>query len=114
MRSEELITLLEGLDVESAPSETLGPLLAILAATQGRIAARLVTEAAIPRAPTNGHDRLLKVGDASQRLGISTDWLYRHADELPFAVREGGALRFSEAGIAEWIERKRGRRRSYR
>ena len=55
-----------------------------------------------------GHasDRLLDVVEASAKLGQSTQWLYRHAGALPFTVRNGRALRFSERGIDEYIRPK--------
>ena len=43
---------------------------------------------------------------AAQKLGRSPDWLYRHGSELPFVVRDGRLLRFSEQGIEEYIKRR--------
>src|SRR5262245_41924772 len=43
-------------------------------------------------------DRLLTTEDAAQRLGVSTDWLYRRAPRLPFTVRLERVLRFSARG----------------
>lgn len=52
-------------------------------------------------------DTLLNVAEASERLGMSTDWLYRHAKELPFTKRIGPRqLRFSEAGIEKYIKNR--------
>jgi predicted DNA-binding transcriptional regulator AlpA len=48
-------------------------------------------------------DRLLKVEDAAARLGQSNDWLYRHAATLPFTVRQGRGLRFSERRLEAYI-----------
>jgi len=56
-------------------------------------------------------DRLLKIADAAAKLSVSTDYLYRHADKLPFSVRDGRRLRFSERGIEAWIARRRGFRK---
>jgi predicted DNA-binding transcriptional regulator AlpA len=37
-------------------------------------------------------------------LCVSTDWLYRHARQLPFARKFGAKmLRFSYTGIQKWI-----------
>ena len=45
-------------------------------------------------------DRLLEVSEAAKRLGVSKDYLYRHAKQWPFAVRVGpGQLRFSEHAL---------------
>jgi predicted DNA-binding transcriptional regulator AlpA len=52
-------------------------------------------------------DNLLNVAEASERLGMSPDWLYRHAKELPFTKRIGPRqLRFSEAGIEKYIKNR--------
>ena len=52
-------------------------------------------------------DTLLNVEEASERMGMSTDWLYRHAKELPFTKRIGPRqLRFSEAGIEKYIKNR--------
>jgi hypothetical protein len=53
-------------------------------------------------------DRLLDVGAAAQRLRTTKDWLYRHARELPFTVRNGRQLRFSGRGIARYIREREG------
>mgnify|MGYP003575184389 CR=1 FL=1 len=53
-------------------------------------------------------DALLTVTDAAQILSVTTDWLYRHADDLPFTVRPGpGQVRFSKRGIQEYLRRQR-------
>lgn len=54
-----------------------------------------------------GRDQLLTVEGAAQKLGQSPHWLYKHARVLPFTVRNGRALRFSEAGIDMWIRHQR-------
>src|SRR5262245_12995525 len=41
-----------------------------------------------------GRDQLLTVQAAAKRLGQSSSWLYRNARNLPFAIRNGRALRF--------------------
>ena len=52
-------------------------------------------------------DTLLNVEEASERLGVSKDWLYRHAKELPFTKRIGHRqLRFSDMGIEKYIRHR--------
>ena len=54
--------------------------------------------------PEPTEDRLLVTADAASRLGVSKDWLYRHADRVPFTVRlSEGQLRFSAKGIDRYI-----------
>jgi predicted DNA-binding transcriptional regulator AlpA len=54
-------------------------------------------------------DRRLSVEDAAAKLGTSKDWLYRHADTLPFTVRIGRRLGFSEVGIDCYLRQRAGR-----
>lgn len=55
-------------------------------------------------------DQLLGVEEAARRLGVSTDWLYRNAAKLPFAVRLGPRqLRFSSRGIERYIHQRQAR-----
>jgi predicted DNA-binding transcriptional regulator AlpA len=59
--------------------------------------------------PPDG-DRLLNVDEAAQKLGLSIDFLYRHADRLPFTVRPSlRQLRFSKVGIEQYIRQRRDR-----
>ena len=85
--------------IASAPLETLGPIALHLAALQVAVATRL----AAPRGRDDGPDRLLRVQDAAALLEMSVDWLYRHADRLPFTVRTGRSLRFSERGLRRYL-----------
>jgi hypothetical protein len=51
-------------------------------------------------------DRLLSVAEASSRLSMSTDYLYKHGRELPFFVAPPNgarAIRFSARGIARYL-----------
>lgn len=59
-------------------------------------------------APEQQRDRLLNIDQAAEKLGRKKDWLYRHHKELPFTVRHGKLLRFSELGIEEYIRKRRG------
>ena len=54
-------------------------------------------------------DSLIDVPAAAARLGVSRDWLYHHAHQLPFTVRQGRLLRFSTRGIARYIQTRQGR-----
>jgi predicted DNA-binding transcriptional regulator AlpA len=53
-------------------------------------------------------DRLLNVSQATEKLCVKRDWLYRHHSDLPFRVRHGKLLRFSELGIEDYIRKRRG------
>lgn len=80
-------------------------LLAALAAAEverARLFAQLIT---LPPTPD---DRLLAVSEAADVLSVTTDWLYRHADEFSFTVRPGpGQVRFSNIGLQEYLRRQR-------
>ena len=93
------------------PTEAVPPLLGEIECLRAKLWARMMT------LPTRGpgyalttEDRLLTARQAAQRLGMSTDYLYRHADELPFTVRVSpGQLRFSSQGIQRYIHQRLGR-----
>jgi len=57
-----------------------------------------------------GGDRLLTVKEVAQRLGHSVDWVYRHADGLPFTVKVSRRVYFSERGYERFIQQQQGRR----
>lgn len=62
-----------------------------------------------PTAPDNGApDRLLTAKETAQLLGVSTKYLYTHADEYPFTRRLGKkTLRFSAKGIERFLAKTR-------
>ena len=65
----------------------------------------------LERKRTHPEDHLIKAKEAADKLGRSVDWLYRHADELSFTRRDGRrSLRFSSAGIEDYIRRSHGSR----
>jgi predicted DNA-binding transcriptional regulator AlpA len=81
-----------------------------LPAVLAAVAARMAAVQQEPRhEPTVDGDVNLPIAEAARRLSISRDWLYRHADKLPFTVRLGRRVTFSAAGLEEW-RRKRMRR----
>jgi excisionase family DNA binding protein len=96
--------LLDALDafLRSAPADALPDLIAQLEGFKARLYARL--SAAAPTAASR--DRLLTVKEAAEKMRCSADWLYRHSPTLPFVVRDGRLLRFSEQGIEEYIRRR--------
>ncbi len=81
--------------------EDIGPVMAQMAAIQLTLATRLVSEGTEP--VQDDGDNLLTVEQAATRLKCSQDWLYKRAKRLPFTVRVGRNLRFSERGIEEAI-----------
>jgi hypothetical protein len=93
------------------PPELAVALLASCTVAQSALIGRLVslpaTATAAPEDPPE--DRLLDVHGASERLGTSTDYLYRHSSKLPFTIRIGSRLRFSARGIERFIRTRQGR-----
>ncbi len=56
-----------------------------------------------PQGPPLG---LIDVDETARRLGVDRTWVYRHLEELPFAVRlPGKALRFDPVGLEKYIHR---------
>ena len=77
--------------------ENIASIMAQMAAIQMSLATRLVSENT--ERPQPDVDNLLTVEEAAVRLKCSEDWLYKRASQLPFTVRVGRSLRFSEQGI---------------
>ena len=94
--------------ISALPKDTIAELRGQLAKLDTLLLSRLlIGEQSEPG--TDGA-RLLTTPEAAQKLGATEDWLYRHANTLPFAVRVGKKhLRFSEAGIERYIRQRTGR-----
>ena len=93
--------------VATVPPGRIPALLSQLSALQGAMAARLIS--ADRDEPMSGEDTLLTVDQAAERLGVSTDWLFRRSRTLPFVVRLGRHLRFSNRGIDRYLRNRTGR-----
>src|SRR5438093_9112196 len=95
---------------EEIPLEVIPAMLIQLAATQSLLAAKLIETAGSRNvANTAESDQLLDVEQAAEKLGVTPDWLYRRSKRLPFAVRLGRALKFSQNGLDRWIRSKAGK-----
>jgi predicted DNA-binding transcriptional regulator AlpA len=99
--------------VADLPRELVPDMLCQLGAIQTALTVRWLTVSVSPGvavSPEPEEDVLLDVDRAAERLGTSKDWLYRHADKLPFTVRLGARqLRFSASGIGRYIRQRQGR-----
>jgi predicted DNA-binding transcriptional regulator AlpA len=79
-----------------------------LTALQNALAARVLSAPAGPVACPRGPEHLLDGEEAAARLGMSTDWLYRHSRQFPFTRRVGRrALKFDSAGLDRWVAAQR-------
>src|SRR5215831_1122142 len=84
------------------PADELPRLLGELEEIRCTAIARLGSPAALPQ-----EDRLLGIGDAAEKLGVSRDYLYRNHPSLPFTRRMGKRLVFSSLGIEKYIKTTR-------
>ncbi|MBI3895104.1 MAG: hypothetical protein HY313_04155 [Acidobacteria bacterium] len=95
--------------VSLIPSETIPAMLGELE----RLKATLWTRLSLPQRNGNetgeSGDRLLDAKEAAAMLHTSADYLYRHSAKLPFTVRMGRKVLFSEAGIGRYIRARMGR-----
>jgi excisionase family DNA binding protein len=89
-------------DPKQVPADKIPSLLTQLSAFQTALAARLLQNP--NEAGTASADRLLKIGEAAQKLRTSKDWLYRNYSNLPFTRRIGRSIRFSERALDHFIE----------
>jgi excisionase family DNA binding protein len=96
----ELQSVLDSL--QTTPPERLPELLGELEVVRTTALLRLSAPSCAP-----AHDELLSVEEAAERLGMSTDYIYRHAGKLPFARRMGRNVRFSSLGIDRYIAQNR-------
>jgi hypothetical protein len=53
--------------------------------------------------PAAQDDALLGVEKTASRMGVSTDYIYRHHCEWPFTRREGKKLLFSRLGLEKHL-----------
>lgn len=88
---------------QTLPVKELPHLIGQLAECQATAQARLN---AAPASISEPHDELVAIDRAADRLGVSRDYLYRHAADLPFARRMGRKLVFSSLGIDKYIQKK--------
>lgn len=80
-------------------------------ATLAKREAELHAELAATYRQPDVEDRLLTIKEAATTLSLTTDWLYRNADQFPFTVRLGnGTLRFSKNGLQDYLKKQRGKR----
>jgi predicted DNA-binding transcriptional regulator AlpA len=92
--------------VEGTPAPELPQLIGDLEAARAAAWARLTAPGADKRPDAPGQEaRNLDVAEAAKRLGISRDWLYRHASELPFALRIGRRVVFDSLALERWNRR---------
>lgn len=93
---------------EAAPADLPALLGALEQAKATAWARQLAAPAAPPRTDAAEGDRLIDVTEAARLLGCSKDHLYRTANNYPFVLREGRAVRFSLRGLQAWITRHQG------
>lgn len=106
----KLIELLDSPErVSLLPPEAIAALRGELARLDTLLLARLLSGGNSQAETGSEGDRLLNTKEASAKLGLSEDHLYRHSTKFPFTVRMGRRLRFSEAGIAAYIRQRMGR-----
>jgi predicted DNA-binding transcriptional regulator AlpA len=92
--------------VEDTAAPELPQLIGELEAARAAAWARLTAPAADKPSGAQGAEaRNLDVTEAAKRLGISRDWLYRHASELPFALRIGRRVVFDSVALERWNRR---------
>jgi len=99
-------TLLEQRLTDTAIGD-LPAFIGVLASIQARAQLKLIHR---EPEPSRQEDRLLAVDEVSVKLGMTKDYLYRHADTFPFSIRLGSKqLRFSLNGIERYIKQRRSR-----
>ena len=93
---------LDDIDIKLVPV-----LMTKLAAMQMALTTRLLAAGTIESSPM-ARDQLLTANEAAVRLKCSVDYIYRHARQFPFTVRQGRMLRFSASGLDRYLKRRQG------
>ena|SRR5258708_1794790 len=92
--------------VDETPAPELPELIGELEAARATAWARLTAPTGEKLSVVSGQEaRNLDVAEAAKRLGMSIDWLYRHASELPFALRIGRRVVFDSVALERWNRR---------
>jgi predicted DNA-binding transcriptional regulator AlpA len=100
------ITLPAPEDIEKVPSDQIPALLSQLAAVQGMLAARLLTDTGNGnRQPED--DELVNLKEAATMLKVSESWIYHRSKKLPFIVRLGRQIKYSKKGIQNFIKNRK-------
>jgi hypothetical protein len=98
---------LQNVDPATIPLGEIPGTIALLAALQAQLAARLMTAPAQPE-PVSDGDQLLTVKEAATVLRRSAKWLYRRAPKLPFARHlDNRSWVFSKKGLEKWLARQK-------
>jgi len=95
--------------ISAVPVEAVPGLRGKLAELDSHLLTRLLSSQRGNSAAQSQGDRLLNVEEAARKLGKSKDFMYRHAGDYDFVVREGRSVRFSDAGIEKYIRQRMGR-----
>ena len=93
--------------VDAIPQEAVPAMLGELERFKALLWVRLTVRPDGNGAGSLDEDRLLDVNEASAKLGISADALYRN--DYPFKVMVGTRIRFSQHGIERYIKQRVGR-----
>ena len=88
--------------VREMTAEQVPELLGELEVVRATAMMRLTAPAPVPQC-----GELLNIQAAAKRMGVSTDYLYRHAEEFPFTRRIGRKLLFHSGGINQYNNRTR-------
>ena len=99
-------TVLNG-EVEQATPADCPILLGELERLKASLWLRMTTSTARHTQPPE--DWLLTAVEVADRLHVTKDYVYRNARKYPFTVREGRYIRFSQAGLARYLDRHQGK-----
>lgn len=83
--------------VKDLPTEAIPAMRGELVRLDSLLLARLLQHSNGSGGPEAG-DRLLSTQEAAEKLGTSTDYLYRHSSKLPFTVRMGALAQYFKRG----------------
>jgi excisionase family DNA binding protein len=114
MSADQALRQLDDAIASADPADRPG-LVVGLAARLAQLGAGMAATAAVSAAGAQGSGgpggatENLEVAEAARRLGVSSSYLYRHAQALPFTVRIGRRLLFNASALEKYVKSRTGR-----
>jgi excisionase family DNA binding protein len=113
MSADQALRQLDDAIASADPADRPG-LVVGLAARLAQLGAGMAATAAVSAGAQGsggpgGATENLEVAEAARRLGVSSSYLYRHAQALPFTVRIGRRLLFNASALEKYVKSRTGR-----
>ena len=92
--------------IADLPPETIPALRGSLAELDSLLLQRLFASSTSGGRQASKPNRYLSAKETATRMGVCLDYVYKHAEEFPFAAKEGRRVLFSEEGLERYLHDK--------